>query len=380
LGRKKLQNYAVELLQKMVQISSPPGKEKKIGDFLEIEMRGLGYMVYRDSIGNVIGRLGENAPTVLLCGHMDTIPGQIPINLCNGILYGRGSVDAKGPLAAMIIAASELFHEGFKGSLIVAAVVDEEGRNQGVKTLIEDDLKVDYAIFGEPSNVDEMTVAYKGMVLIEVTCETETGHSSAPWLYKNAIEQSLTLYNSLKGIADSITGHDQGFKSVSICLRKIEGGKNTGKVPDKCKMIIEFRIPPGVTVASLMDIINDGVIKHGVNNPEINTSFNALDSVEPYQSNLRSNLVRAFTRAIYQLRKKPVKLVKKAGTGDMNYYGPAVDIPVLTYGPGDPHLDHTSEEHLIIEDYLTSITVLKETLRNLYSIHSHSGIKSKQVG
>ena len=100
--------YAVNLLSQMVKIYSPSGKEGKISLFLADEMKKLGLSVHRDEVGNVIGQIGEGSPVVLFCGHMDTVEGVIPVRVEDGHLYGRGSVDAKGPLAAMIVAASRI--------------------------------------------------------------------------------------------------------------------------------------------------------------------------------------------------------------------------------------------------------------------------------
>ncbi|MFA9496859.1 MAG: M20/M25/M40 family metallo-hydrolase, partial [Candidatus Bathyarchaeota archaeon] len=67
--------------------------------------------------------------------------------------------------------------------------------------------------------------------------------------------------------------------------------------------------------------------------------------------------------------REKVTLVRKSGTGDMNYYGSHTGIPCVTYGPGNPHLDHTDEEHILIDDYLNSIEIVKQALLNLGKIH-----------
>ncbi|NIU83663.1 MAG: M20/M25/M40 family metallo-hydrolase, partial [Candidatus Thorarchaeota archaeon] len=115
MERKRLQEYAVNLLKKMVEIYSPTGEEQGIASFLFDEMQKLGFSVRQDRAGNVIGEHSGTHPRILLCGHMDTVPGLIPVRLDGQALYGRGSVDAKGPLAAFIIAAFQLIKEGYPG-------------------------------------------------------------------------------------------------------------------------------------------------------------------------------------------------------------------------------------------------------------------------
>ena len=82
----------------------------------------MGFEVGKDAIGNVIGVVGEGEPVILLCGHMDTVAGHLPLRIEEGKIYARGAVDAKGPLAAMIMAAVAAGKEPeFKGKILVAA-------------------------------------------------------------------------------------------------------------------------------------------------------------------------------------------------------------------------------------------------------------------
>ena len=349
----------------MVETYSPSGGEHQLTRFLEKEMQALGYTVTVDRVGNVVGVMGQGSPTVLLCGHMDTVPQFLPVSLRDGVLYGRGTVDAKGPLAAMIMAGRHLRDEGFKGSLIVAAVVQEEGDNRGVKSLIQSGVEADYAVFGEPTGADTLTVAYKGSISMEVTCSTETGHSSAPWMYSSAIEKAMELNSEYKNLAASLSATPEGFDAVSTCLRRVEGGEDTGKVPDRCEMVIEFRLPPSTSLTELKEQVNSVTAGFREANPDVKVALSYREGMEPYMADTKSRLVRAFSRAIYQRKRSPVTLVRKAGSGDMNIYGNAFDVPVVTYGPGDPHLDHTDDEHIMLDEFLESIMVLRDAVQRL---------------
>jgi LysW-gamma-L-lysine carboxypeptidase len=187
------QTKAVRLLTNLLGIYSPSGKEEAIANFLAQEMKKLGFQVGVDAVGNVIGVVGEGEPTIFLCGHMDTVEGHIPLRVDEGKIYARGAVDAKGPLAAMVMAAAEVAKEPTfkgKGKILIASVVEEEATSKGVRHLITQGIKADYAIFGEPSGVENITVGYKGQLQLKITCKTETGHSSTPWLYDNALEKA----------------------------------------------------------------------------------------------------------------------------------------------------------------------------------------------
>jgi LysW-gamma-L-lysine carboxypeptidase len=97
------------------------------------------------------------------------------------------------------------------------------------------------------------------------------------------------------------------------------------------------------------------------------------DSNEAFEVDKRSPLVKALSFSIRKVRKKPATLLRKTGTGDMNILGRALDMPIVTYGPGDSHLDHTKDEHIIISEYLFGIKVYKETLLKLVELHKKTG-------
>jgi LysW-gamma-L-lysine carboxypeptidase len=328
-------------------------------------MTELGLVVRRDVVGNVIGEYGQGSPRVLLCGHMDTVPPELSVRLEDGVLYGRGTVDAKGPLAALVMAASGLVEEGYPGTLVVVGVVDEEGMNAGVENLIQDGLDADYAIFGEPTNVDTITVGYKGGLLLKIDCETETGHSSAPWLYENSIEKVMEIWNIVSSLRLPEEDPESRFHSISYCLRRIQGGGRSTIVPSSCQALIEARIPPSLSVDRLRAELFALIGAYRDDNPDVNVDTEIIDHTEPYLSDKRSPLVRALSRSIWRNRGTKVGLINKTGTGDMNIFGRATGTPTITYGPGNSHLDHTPHEHIGIQDYLDSITVLKGALADL---------------
>ncbi len=344
---------------------SPSGEEDEVGYFLSSRMAELGFAVKRDIVGNVIGEHGEGSPRVLLCGHMDTVPPELPVRLEDGVLYGRGTVDAKGPLAALVMAASGLVEEGHHGSLVVVGAVDEEGMNAGVENLIQEGVDADFAIFGEPTNVDTITVGYKGGLLLRVDCETETGHSSAPWLYENSIEKAMEIWNLVSSLRLPEENLESRFHSISYCLRRIQGGGKGSVVPSSCQALIEARIPPSLSVDRLSAELLSLIDAYSDDNPDVNVYAEIVDHTEPYLSDKRSPLVRALSRSIWRNRGAKVGLINKTGTGDMNIFGRATGTPTVTYGPGNPHLDHTPHECIGIQDYLDSITVLKGALADL---------------
>src|SRR3989338_6917261 len=112
-----------EFIERVVGIYSPSGEEEGVARFLVEYLVDHSDKAYADEAGNAIAIKGSGKPVVLLTSHMDTVTGEIPVRVENGKLHGRGSVDAKGPLCAMVQAFTA--HEG-KGTLLFAGVTEEE--------------------------------------------------------------------------------------------------------------------------------------------------------------------------------------------------------------------------------------------------------------
>jgi LysW-gamma-L-lysine carboxypeptidase len=360
--------YAIELLKKALELYTPSREESALADLIaEKASSELGFEnVQLDSIGNVIATKGDGSPKILLCGHMDTVPGQVPVRVADGLIYGRGASDAKSPLIAMLLAASTVQRQ--YGTVIFAGVVDEEGNATGVKNLVKNKIDADYAIFGEPSGIDNITIAYKGRLAMRITCDVgASAHASAPSLAKNAIEEIYDIWGAIKNTIERAS--PKGEKSgISCCLTEIDGGSSHNVTPAKCKMTIDIRIPTQTNVSNVLGMI-EGAVKDISRKRSVKASYRIEDRTEPFEADHVSPLVRALVLGVLDVRKKRPMLLRKTGTGDMNVLGNALNIPVVTYGPGDAHSSHTIDEHVSIEEYVSSIEVFKRTLYHLSRLH-----------
>jgi LysW-gamma-L-lysine carboxypeptidase len=353
-------------------IYSPSGKEEAIASFLAEEMKKLGFQVGIDAIGNVIGVVGEGEPTIFLCGHMDTVAGHLPLRVEEGKIYARGAVDAKGPLAAMVMAAAQVVKEpGFKGKVLVASVVEEEATSRGVRHLITQGIQADYAIFGEPSGVENITIGYKGQIQFKVTCKTQTGHSSTPWLYENALEKAYELWLQIKNSYPPLETAESPFCATTACLTKVSGGRPISVIPFESEMNIDIRVPPQFTSAQVIEETRKIIAQYQAANPKVIVKATVEDTVEPFEVDTSSPLVHALSSSVRKVLNKPATLLRKTGTGDMNILGKAMNLPIVTYGPGDSHLDHTMDEHIVVSEYLDSIQVFKETLLKLAELYNN---------
>jgi LysW-gamma-L-lysine carboxypeptidase len=367
-----MSEQAVQLLTNLLGIYSPSGKEESISDFLVEKMKQLGFHVRKDGIGNVIGEIGDGEPTILLCGHMDTVAGHVPLRLEKDKIYARGAVDAKGPLAAMIIAATTVAQDSmFNAKIIVASVVEEEATSRGVKHLIKDGISADYSIFGEPSGVGNITIGYKGNLHLKINFKTETGHSSTPWLYENALDKSYELWRRIQNSLPPVETQKSPFYAVTACLTKMTGGTANSVIPFESEIHIDLRVPPPLTANKVFTDANKVIEKYQADNPKVQLKVAIEDSNEPFEVDKSSPLVKALSASIRKVLKTPATLLRKTGTGDMNILGRAMNAPIVTYGPGDSHLDHTKDEHIIISEYLAGIEVYKATLLKLAELHKN---------
>lgn len=361
--------YAIELLKDALEIYTPSRSEAQLANLIKEKcLDDLGFeKVNIDSVGNVIATKGSGDPRILLCGHMDTVPGQIPVRTDSGFIFGRGASDAKAPLISMLLACSEFKQSG---TIIFAGVVDEEGNATGIKELVKNKLSVDYAIFGEPSGINKITISYKGRVALRLTCDVlDSAHASAPWLSKNSIEEVYEVWRLLSNeISSKFNNIDNKSKSVSLSLTEISGGSSHNVTPQKCKITIDIRVPNGLKCSEVLDYLNKS-IKDISETRNVKITYRIEDITEPFEADHSSPLVRALSLSILDVCKVRPVLLRKTGTGDMNVLGNSLKIPVVTYGPGEPHVSHSKDERVEIESYLTSIEIYNRALFHTSRLH-----------
>ena len=131
------QTDAIDLLTKLVSVPSPSHHEAKAANFLAGWLNARGLTAYVDEVGNAVGAKGDGPREILLLGHIDTFPGEVPIRRAGDMLYGRGTVDAKGPLSAFAAAAADVqIHPGWQVT-VVGAVEEESATSQGAHHILE---------------------------------------------------------------------------------------------------------------------------------------------------------------------------------------------------------------------------------------------------
>ena len=356
------------MLEKALRLYTPSLSEKPLAEFLADKCDDLGFEdIHIDEVGNLIATKGSGSPKILLCGHMDTVPGKIKVRKEGNILYGRGASDAKAPLMAMLFAAASI--QNNNGTVMFVGAVDEEGNATGIKNLVKDKLDLDYAVFGEPSGIKQVTIAYKGRLAINLRINVgDSAHASAPWLSKNAIEESMVFITELKKELESGQQDKKRGMMLTATLTEIDGGSSHNITPKECMSTMDIRIPVDMTCKIVEEKIAKSV-NEVAKKRQVEAFYSIVDETEPFEAPHNSPLVRAFTLGVMDVEHARPTLIRKTGTGDMNVIGNRLNIPVVTYGPGDPHASHTINESVSVDEYLRGIEVLKRTLHHLKRLH-----------
>lgn len=327
-----------DLLHGMLEIPSLSGDEQRLARFLSEAMTGLGFRTHCDEAGNVIGDIGTgDGPVVMLLSHMDTVGPVLPVRREHGRLYGRGAVDAKGPLATMICAAAQ--RPGFPGTLRVIGAVEEEWLSRGGHHIAATLPPPDALIVGEPGGWDRVVLGYKGKIDLEFWVERPSAHSTKP--VPKAGEVVADFWQRVLGTLGPDLDHGS-FHRPAATLRCIHGDLVTGRAEVDC------RVPPGFAVNDFVERLRtatpDGEVK----------LIRSIPAVRVERSSLVASCLSVAIRAAGG-RPRPTL---KTGTSDMNTVSPAWTVPMAAYGPGNGSLDHSDDEHIEIAEFRRAVTIL----------------------
>jgi LysW-gamma-L-lysine carboxypeptidase len=338
----------IELLRSLIAIPSLSGQEENAVEYLRGAMASRGLDVLDDAAGSAVGRIGSGEKHIVLLGHIDTVPGHIPVQIRDGVLWGRGSVDAKGPLATFVAAASAAA-DRLNATITVVGAIGEEvigspGANQVAKWSAPD-----FCIIGEPSGWDAICLGYRGSFSLIYTLTRSTRHTAGPG--QSVAQEAVDFWNTLQAEVAEWNAEAKGnFWSVGPSLRAFNTTGNG--LEDVATLSIGLRLPPELDVIRLKrrieEIAGDATLQ--------------IDGLqEGYRTTRRSKLIPPFMRAIRAHGGDP-RFTLKLGTSDMNVVGPAWGCPIVAYGPGDSSLDHTPEERIDLAEYLRAVQVLSDVL------------------
>jgi LysW-gamma-L-lysine carboxypeptidase len=339
------------LLRGLVEIPSVSRREGEAVEWLVSRMGERGFRASVDDAGNAVGEIGDGPFHVVLLGHIDTVPGEIPVRIEGDELVGRGAVDAKGPLAAFVAAATTPV-SGIRVT-VVGAVEEESPTSKGARHRAAQPAP-HWCVIGEPSGWDAVTVGYKGRLTLQVALSREARHGAAPG--PTVAEEALAIWQRVRESAVARAGADRSFDRLDCRLEGIDAGLADGLV-ERAQLHIGFRVPPGVDPG---DLERDAERVAQIDG-DTKVVVTVQGREEPVRTPRTSPLARAFARAI-AAEGGQTTFKEKSGTSDMNVVFPAWSCPMVAYGPGDSRYDHTPIERLSVLDFARSVSVLRGVL------------------
>jgi len=158
---------------------------------------------------------------------------------------------------------------------------------------------------------------------------------------------------------------------LTATVTEIRGGASHNITPKECDATVDIRIPVDMNCKMIGEKIAESV-QNISKKRQVEAFYSVLDETEPFEASHNSSLVRALTLGVMDVEHSRPMLIRKTGTGDMNIIGSLLNIPVITYGPGDPHASHSIDEKVSIDEYLRGIEVLKRTIHHLKRLHDRA--------
>lgn len=348
----------LSLVRDLIAIPSLTGEETEAADYVEAYVQRAGLEVMRQD-NNVSFALGSGSDVLLLNTHLDVVPPAAdhpydpfdPV-VQDGVLYGRGSVDAKSSGAAMTVALLSLLDDGWTppatGQVRVALTTYEEGG--GTKNGLQDlrpylpDLEA--AIIGEPTQLAPC-VAQKGLLILKIHAYGQSAHAGRPHLGENAITRALQALQQIEGIA--LDRDDPHVGTPTISATTIEGGTARNMVPEHCVAALDIRTTPAYTHDAIIAAVEEAVAE--------------VPGIE----------VEVYSNRFFPCGTPPDARIQQAcedASGAAPIGSPTAsdwifvrDIPAVKMGPGDSNRSHTGGERIPVAEVERAVTVYRDAIR-----------------
>lgn len=375
---EKKKKELITLCSKMIRIPSITGEEKALVEFLEGEMKNLGFDSIRiDRAGSIIGKINGNGSgkTILFDGHLDTVPvpdrsswtkDPFGAGIEDGKMYGRGTSDMKGALACMITAAAFLKRDGgTAGDIYVSGTVFEEVAEGWALDFVLDEIHPDIVIIGESSGLN-LNVGQRGRAEIVVRTKGVPAHSSNPEAGVNAVYRMITLIEEIKTISPP---ESPVLGKGSLVLTDIISSPYPGAsvIPEVCTATFDRRLLTGETKESILKPLEEVIAllseKDSTFNAEAGIAGEKLETYTGQRADhdkfapawILDEDNAAAAKALAALKKAGLDSVK-TGTYSFCTNGSSSagihHITTLGFGPGRENLAHINDEYVEIEELI----------------------------
>jgi acetylornithine deacetylase/succinyl-diaminopimelate desuccinylase family protein len=388
----------IDFLSELVRIPSMPGSEEAVAVIIEKKLRELGFNVQLlpsfKGRPNLLGTLeGKNkSPTLWFNGHMDVLPPGMGweaepfgAHVINGNLYGRGSVDMKAGIAAMIIAASTIVRNGITlgGTLGINVVSDEvaggyEGsgyvvREQILKNKIK---RPDMVVICEPTG-DEVRIAHRGAIWLELEAIGRSAHGGRPWLGINAISKMARIITKLESEYPLLLSHKRHrmLPSPNFNIGVISGGSRPNLVPDHCAIQIDRRTLPGETAEEVIDEIITiiGRDEFDMTKTIYPLKIRTIMEIEACEVSPEERIVKECVKAYKEIIGKEPRIGYTAGFEDAHFFVNEAKIPTAMFGPyksgkyeeGEDTTSGSNHENVNIDSVITAAKIYTRMILNI---------------
>lgn len=369
----------VSLTRALVRAESPTGRESAAARTLADALVELGYDSVRiDAAGNVVGELHRgDGPTLLLNGHIDTVPAGDPAawpyppfegTLAEGRVYGRGSCDMKGAVAAMALAARAAGDDGVAGTIIMTGVVQEEVGGLGARFLAQAQ-RADVVVLGEPSGL-RLMLGHRGRCEVRAVFPGALAHAARAELGSNALSRAARFVAALESL-ELPTAPRVGRASATPTSLVTYPRDGTNVVPGSAELTVDYRTVPGETIDTVLRDLQALDPEAGLSVAE--ETFHSEDGAvrmrmprenRPYLLDERDPVVAVAERALGEALGRRVEVDTWWFATDAPHLA-AMGAPIIGFGPGDPELAHTSGEYVEVAQLEEAVVAYRALIRAL---------------
>ncbi len=324
---------------------------------------------------NVIGLLKgkQGSKTLMFEGHTDVVTegdvdawthgGPYSAEIVNGRLYGRGANDMKGGLVAAMCATKAIIESGIRleGTIMIGAVVDEEGRMAGIKHFVERGWadQVDAAIVCEPEE-NHLCIAQKGVMWLAITCTGIMAHGGMPLTGVNSAYPMARLLTKLRDLEAAetarLSAHEflgQPSITPTIVRSPVSGEPQNNVMPAQTEVTLDFRLVPGQTPEDLeakVRALADRVTAD--ENGRVQFEIEVIESRSPTFISRNAEIVQVLCQAYQDTANKEPVYGGVPGSTDATILFDRAGVPIVICGPGDIHVPHHVDEWLSIDELI----------------------------
>ena len=352
-----------ERLRALVRIPSenPPGEESAVAAAVRWQCEELGLDVtehaFEPGRPSVVARYGSGPPVVGFCSHIDVVPAgdhslwahePYGAEIEDGRMHGRGSSDAKGPVAAALEAVAALKQAGIEGSLELSLVADEETMGlKGAKPLVEESvLTAPHVIVGEPTSL-RIVRAQRGPCWFRITTRGVAGHGSAPERGVNAVRHMAAIILHLEETLPDITHPIVGGPSINVGT--IRGGEKVNIIPASCTVEVDRRTIPGETEEEVRAQVERSIELAKREFPDIDALVEIPIFGRPFEIADGARVLSDVCAAVTDAQGAEAEVIGFRGSSDARFFADAGS-EVVVCGPGDITVAHTAREYIDLDE------------------------------